>query len=342
MRAFHRFFGMAILLFVLFYTSCSPASPQRETQFAMGTVCSITIFDSKRPDLFKKAFERIYELENIFSANLEGSDLNKVNKNAGLVPVRVSPELIEVLLKALEYAEKSGGLFDPTVGPLVKLWAIGTDEAHIPTNEEIISALALIDYRDIEINQKEGTVYLKRPGMALDLGGIAKGYAADEAAELLAMEGVERAIIDLGGNIFALGERKVKKAEDSCWRIGIQDPGEERGMYIGIVKVKNKSVVTSGNYERFFEEDGLRYHHIFSTETGFPAGNSLLSVSVAADRSIDADALSTSAFVLGWERGRELIASVNGAEGIFVFDDHTVRVTGSLEKNFILTAEGFR
>jgi len=288
------------------------------------------------------AFDKIRCLENIFSANLEGTDLDMVNKSAGLNPVKVSPELMDVLEIALEYAEKSGGAFDPTVGPLVKLWRIGTDEEHIPEMEEIQKALELIDYREVEINREKGTVFLKRAGMALDLGAIAKGYMVDEVARLLADEGVDSGIIDLSGNIFAMGERKERFRKGTYWRIGIQDPRADRGNYLGILNVKNKSLVTSGIYERFFEEDGKHYHHIFSTVNGFPVENNLLSVSIIADISIDADALSTAAFVLGWEKGRELIAGVEGAEGIFVFDDLTVRITGRLEEDFTLIAAEYR
>jgi len=196
--------------------------------------------------------------------------------------------------------------------------------------------------------------------MALDLGAIAKGYAADEIVRFLAGENLERAIIDLGGNIFAMGEKKaVKKprgffrtllsgrekesvsADEGFWRIGIQDPRENRGDYLGILEVKNKTIVTSGIYERYFEKDGKRYHHILSVESGFPAETGLLSVTIVANRSIDADALSTSAFALGWERGRELIESIPGAEGIFVFDDLAVRLTPGLENCFTLTASEY-
>ena len=306
--------------------------------------------------MYSRVFGRLMELEDILSANREGTDLDMVNRNAGIGPVKVRPELIEVLEKALEYAEKSNGFFDPTVGSLVKLWGFGTEENRIPGEEEILQALKTINYREVEINNAEGTVFLKQTGMALDLGAIAKGYAADEAVRLLTGEAVERGIIDLGGNIFAFGERKVKKTiigflkdlivlnsgkdknEESFWRIGIQDPREGRGNYIGILKVKNKTVVTSGIYERFFEEGGRRYHHILSTENGFPVENNMLSVTITADNSIDADALSTAAFILGWEQGQELIASVNGAGGIFVFDDLTVRLTTGLENDFMLTA----
>jgi len=341
-------FARIIFLCIAFFTACKPSSRGPESQYALGTFCTINLFDRGNSSLYSLAFNRIRGLENVFSANLEGTDLDRVNKSAGLNPVKVSPELMDVLEKALEYAEKSGGAFDPTVGPLVKLWGIGTDEAHVPETEEIQKALELIDYREVEINRKEGTVFLRRAGMALDLGAIAKGYAVDETARLLAKEGIKSGIIDLGGDIFAMGERKERSGRGAYWRIGVQDPRADRGNYIGILSAKNKSVVTSGMYERFFEKDGKRYHHIFSigllsaglqpAACGFPVENNLLSVTIVADNSIDADALSTAAFVLGWEKGRELIAGVEGAGGIFVFDDLTVHVTENLIEYFTLTA----
>ena len=334
-----------MFLVVIFGLACSPPPRGPESQFTMGTLCTVNLFERGDDKLYSEVFRRINELEGILSANREGTDLDRVNMNAGLAPVRVSPELIEVLDKAIIYAEKSGGFFDPTIGPLVKLWGIGSDSERIPDEEEILEALDLVNYREIEINHAERTVFLKRRGMSLDLGAIAKGYTADEVAKLAAQEGAKRAIIDLGGDIYALGERQAGKKADTdetYWRIGIQDPRDNRGNYIGILRVKNSSVVTSGNYERFFEQDGKRYNHILSVEDGFPVENGLISVTITADRAADADALSTAAFALGWERGRELIAQVNGAEGIFVFDDLSVRLTGDLEKAFTLTAAEYR
>jgi len=224
----------------------------------------------------------------------------------------------------------------------------------------------MIDYRDIIINREAGTVFLRRNGMALDLGAIAKGYAADELVKIISRKGVKRAIIDLGGDIFAFGERKVNKSfgeilsgfftdsgkssgentgseiDEGFWRIGIQDPADNRGFYIGILRVKNRSVVTSGNYERYFEKDGKRYHHIMSAESGYPAETGLLSVTVAADACIDADALSTAAFALGWERGGALVDSVPGAGAIFVFEDMTIRLSENIENFFTLTTGEYR
>ena len=336
-----RFTGMGLLFsWVFLFAACIPSSRGAGSQFALGTVCTVNAFEKGNPELYYLVFSRLRELEDIFSANKDDTDLDLVNKNAGLAPVRVRPELIAVLEKAVKFAEKSNGFFDPTVGPLIKLWGIGTDTPRVPGEEEIRKAQELISYKEIEIDKEGGTVFLKRSGMALDLGAIAKGYAADDLARFLAGEGVERAIIDLGGDIFAMGEKPG--SDGTYWRIGIQDPKRERGSYFGIVSIKNKSVVTSGTYERFFEKDGKHYHHIFSIESGFPVENGLLSVTVVSDECADADALSTAAFALGWEKGRELIEGVKGAAGVFVFDDLTVRMTEGLEGDFVITAAEYK
>jgi thiamine biosynthesis lipoprotein len=272
------------------------------------------------------------------SANLADAELVRINRKAGVSPVAISGELLEVLEQAKAYAETSGGVFDPTVGPLVKLWGIGGDEPRLPGEEEIAASLALVDYRDLVIDREAGTAFLRRPGQALDLGAIAKGYAADQAVLAAKEAGLRRAIIDLGGNIFALGERWKGEA----WRIGVQDPRRERGASLGALRVKNKSVVTSGVYERYFEEGGKRYHHILSTKDGYPVENGLLAVTVVADRSIDADALSTAAFALGYEKGRALIEARPGAEAIFVFDDSRVILSSGIGEFFTLTGKDYR
>ena len=320
-------------------TACLPGgrSNRPMSEIALGTLCTINLFDRGTPALYSMAFARLRELEDIFSFHREDSDLNMVNQNAGISPVRVNPELIEVLSIALEYAEKSNGHFDPSIGPLVRLWGITSETPRVPDEEEILEALSLVNYRDIEIDREKGTVFLKRRGMALDLGAIAKGYAADELARLLVRETVERGIIYLGGDIFALG----KRADGSYWRIGIQDPMNQRGSHFGLLELQNKSVVTSGVYENFFIVDEIRYHHILSTTTGRPVDNGLLSVAIMADNAIDADALSTAAFALGLELGLELINQVPGAAGVFVSDDFSVRLSEGMEEYFTITSGAF-
>jgi thiamine biosynthesis lipoprotein len=223
------------------------------------------------------------------------------------------------------------------VGPLVKLWGIGSDSQRIPAEEEIAEALSLINWRDVVIDEGAGTVFLRHAGMRLDLGAIAKGYAADEAARIIAEAGLERGLIDLGGNILVYGV----KEDGSPWRVGIQNPAGGRGAYFGIAEVTGKTLVTSGVYERFFESGGRRYHHILSTRTGYPVDSGLLSVTVISDSSMDADALSTTLFALGYDEGRSLAESMENTEAIFVFTDLSVRGTSGAFEHFSVTDSDF-
>jgi thiamine biosynthesis lipoprotein len=310
----------------------------------MGTVCSITLYVPKVADtapVFHDVFTRFHEIENRMSANMSDTDIDRVNQNAGRSSIVVHAETLALLERALFYAELSDGAFDPTVGPLVNLWGIGTEKPRLPSQDEIEAALALVNWRDVQVDSVSGTVFLAKTGMALDLGAIAKGYAADEAARILAKAGVTGAIIDLGGNIFAYGIKNYNEP-DTLWRIGVQNPLNGRGAYIGVLALQNKSVVTSGMYERYAELDGTRYHHILSTHDGYPVQNGLLSVTIIAASSTTCDALSTTAFVLGYERGRALIESQDGVEAIFVFEDKTVRATSGCLTMFTLSNPDYR
>jgi thiamine biosynthesis lipoprotein len=337
----------------------------------LGTFCRINLFDEGRPELYDRLFTRLAELDRILSANREDSELAALNRAAGQEALRVTPELYTVLERALYFADASGGAFDPTVGPLVKLWDIGgaDDSAgggpQIPAAGEIAAALALVNWQDVELlpfpagtqnsDNFRGTAFLERPGMSLDLGAIAKGYAADELVRILKEAGIRRALIDLGGNIYIWGS----KDGGQSWRVGIQNPLGERGSYVGILETESMSVVTSGIYERYFTgADGKRYHHILATgraagedqenpagtaasPPGYPVENGILSVTIIAASSMDADALSTSCFVLGYERGRAL-AEANGAKAIFVFADKTIRGSGGALAAFTVTDEAYR
>jgi len=313
----------AITEIALTFVSCSGKIEPSRTEFALGTVCSITLYDQGKAAIYRDIFYRLREIENRMSVNLPDTDVTRINAAAGITSVQVHNDVFEVIRQSLYYAEISGGAFDPTIGPLVSLWGIGGDNPHVPSQEEIDVALALVNWRDVELDGERLSVFLKQPGMALDLGAIAKGYAADEAAAIIRMAGLKRAIIDLGGNILTYGEKQDK----TPWIVGIQSPIEDRGAYFGIISGPEQSTVTSGVYEKFFEVGGKRYHHIFSPFDGYPVYNSLLAVTIIAKYSIDADALSTAVFVLGYEKGRALIESIEGTEAVFVFDDMSVRQT---------------
>lgn len=308
-----------------------------QTEYVLGTLCTINLFDKGKPELYRSLFVRLREIEDRMSVNKAGTELDRVNAAAGREPVSVDPDVMDVLVNALRYAQLSDGAFDPTVGPLVKLWGIGTDNARIPAPEELKEVLPLINWRDVILDTQAHTIFLRRPGMALDLGAIAKGYAADEMARMLKTNNVPRAIIDLGGNVLAYGEKQGGKN----WRIGVQDPSGERGDYVGILEIKNKTMVTSGVYERFLIQDGIRYHHILSTSNGYPVQNGLLSVTIIGNSSIDADGLSTTVFALGYEKGRSLLESLGNVEGIFIFDDGSLRATAGARSSFTVTSDRY-
>lgn len=331
--------ALPLLLAAAAILSCTPKSATgiSRTDFVLGTVCSIRLLEGGSEKAADEAFARLRQIEDRMSANKEGTEIDAVNKAAGGSPVKVSEDTFFVISKALEYARLTGGAFDPTVGPLVKLWNIGAEGARVPLAGEISEALRLIDFRKVEMDQAAGTVRLAMKGMRLDMGAIAKGYSADEVAKIMARHGVKAAIIDLGGNVLVFGDKK----DGSPWRVGIQDPASERGEYLGLVTGRQMTVVTSGVYERFFIQDGKRYHHILDTKSGYPVSNGLVSVSIVAESSVNADALSTSVFALGMEKGMELVKSLPGVYAIFVDGKNAVYLSPGADKIFTLTAKGY-
>jgi len=304
----------------------------------MGTLVKLTIYDQDFNDgtVFDKAFARIAEIEQKMTINTDNgeSEIIELNSLAGKDFVQLSPDTFYVLKKAIHFSEISDGKFDVTIGPLVKLWNIGTEAAAVPAEQQIAERLPLVNYRNLILDEQNSSAKLANPGMVVDLGAIAKGYAADEVAKILREAGVKHAIINLGGNILTINQ----KPDGSTWKLGLQDPFEPRGDYMGIVMLKDQTLVSSGTYERYFEVDGRRYHHILNPETGYPEDNSLLSVSIIGKQSIDADALSTGVFLLGLEKGMELIESLPGYEAIFITADKKVYVSSGINAdNFQIT-----
>lgn len=297
--------------------------PLSKTEFMMDTVMTIKLYDKKDEVILDKSFDRIREIEDKMSITIEDSDVSKINKNAGKNPVKVDDEVYEILTRAKYFAELTDGAYEPTIGPLVDLWNIrneGKNNKHdIPSKEDIEKALNKVDYKKLELLE-DNKVFLKEEGMKLDLGGIAKGYAADEIKKILKENGVNSAIVDLGGNIYAVGS----KGQDEYWKIGIQNPQEQRGSYVGIIEVKDSSVVTSGDYERYFEVNGKRYHHIIDSKTGYPSDNELSAISIIAKSSTDSDALSTALFVLGREKSKEVLKELEDIEVLYVTDRKSV------------------
>lgn len=336
MKKYMVFFPIFFLIFttmgVLSGCSSKNLQPISDTQFALDTYCTITIYDKVPKKVLDDGFKAIKDIEEKMSVTIENSEVSEINKNAGVKPVKVSPDTFYVIKKAVHFSEVEKGYFDITVGPIVNLWNIGTDKARIPSPEEIKAKLPLVNYKNIVLDEKNMSVMLKDKGMSIDLGGIAKGYAADKVAEVLKKEGVKHAIINLGGDVLTIGT----KPDGTNWRVGIQTPFKPRGEYFGIVEVAEKAVVTSGVYERYFEKDGKLYHHILNPFTGYPADNHLYSVTIITDTSIDGDALAK-VFVMGLDEGLKVAENLPGVEAIFVTDDKKVYITSGLKGNFRIT-----
>ena len=311
------------------------AEPLR-VEFALNTVCTVMLYDQARPEVYDAIFSRIREIERLMSVFLPDSDISRINAAAGIEPVQVHEDVFKVIERAVHIAELSGGAFDPTVGPLTFLWGITGGSPRVPSQEEIDAVLPLVNWRYIDLDREQRSVFLRHPGMALDLGAIAKGYAADEAVAIVREAALERALIDLGGNVITFGV----KLDGTPWRVGLQNPLGDRGSFIGIISGWDMTVVTSGVNERFFEYGGVHYHHLFSPADGRPARTGLLSATIVTEVSMDADALSTAIFVLGYEKGRALIEPLEGVEAIFVFEDRTVRKTEGAD--FVLVDANFR
>ncbi len=267
----------------------------------MGTSVSITVYDKDDREYLSGAFDLIYEIERKISNKIDSSYISQINKMAGKEEVVVPDDVFELIKYSLYISDNTEGLFNPLIGALSSLWAIGTENAKVPEKSELDAALALVDRDDIVLDDQKNSVYLKKEGMMLDLGGIGKGYAADAIKEYLLSKNVERAIINLGGNIYTIG----RKSEDEAFKVGIMDP-EESGKYILLIDAENISVVTSGAYERFFEQDGALYHHILDSNTGYPYETDLLSASIITDESTLADGLSTAVFAGGTSYAKEI------------------------------------
>lgn len=331
-------FALVIVAITALSASCS-GKPMDRSDLVLGTVCSIRILDGGSEKALDAAFARLREIEASMSANAAGTVVAAINEAAGNAPVAAPADVRYVTGKALWYAARSGGAFDPTIGPIVKLWNIGLDGERVPSPEEIKVALPLVDYRSVRVDEAAGTVFLPRAGMLLDLGAIAKGYAADEVARVLLEKRVKGAVIDLGGNVKVVG----KKPDGSPWRIGIQNPFDERGEHIGIATLAGgATVVTSGVYERYFiAPDGTHYHHIFDTRTGYSVNNGLVSVTIISSSSIDADGLSTTLFSLGLKEGMALAESLEHVEAVFIDQDKRVYLSSGAAAVFKLGNPAF-
>lgn len=307
-------------------------------EFIMGTYIEARAYGRQASKALDLVYARLREIEQKMTINQAGSEIDNVNLQAGKQAVTVSADTFAVVRRALEYGEITGGKFDPTIQPIVSLWRIGSPEARVPSPAEIQANLPLVDYRHVQLDEQRLTIYLPQAGMGLDLGGIAKGYAADQAVSILREQGVKNAIISLGGNVYTLGRNPQGKP----WRIGVQNPENERNTFIGVIETGDETLVTSGAYERYLEVGGKVYHHIIDPATGYPAESDVLSSTIITTQSIDADALSTSIFILGREKGLQLIEQLPGIEAIVIDLDRQVYLSSGMRGRVTITDELYR
>ncbi|HBH12118.1 MAG TPA: thiamine biosynthesis protein ApbE [Clostridiales bacterium] len=305
-----------------------------KNSFSLNTFNTITLYGTDDDSYFESIYGEVTRLENKLSVHISGSEVAMICDNAGLRPVKVSQETFEVIEKSIEYAVLSEGLFDITIEPLVSLWSIGTDNFRLPEQSEINDAMELIDFKKIVLDDENSTVYLTEKNMSIDLGAIAKGYIADKVAKKIIELGLDSAIINFGGNVVLLGE----KPDGSAFQVGIQEPDETRGGIVGTVTARNISLVTSGDYERYSVQDNTRYHHILDPFTGYPTDNNIKAVSIIANQSFDADALSTTVLLQGLEKGLAMIESLEGVEAIFITKEHEIYLSEGIKDIFKLTS----
>ncbi|PIJ48470.1 thiamine biosynthesis protein ApbE [Erwinia sp. OLTSP20] len=305
----------------------------------LGSPIALKLF---QPDeaLARRVFQLIKQLENLLTVNRSPSQIMAINQAAGRAAVSVSRPVYQLIKLAHQVSLTPGGCFNFAIGPLVKCWKIGFQGNSVPAAHEIARLLRLTDPRDIELDDAAQSVFLRQPGMEIDLGAIAKGWIADRVQEYLRQQGVAEALINLGGNVQTLGVPAT--TGHAHWCVGLQTPFAGRDALLGTIGVREMSVVTSGVYERFFTFDGRDYHHILDPLTGYPLDNELLSVTVISRHSVDGDIFTTLLYGLGSTQGCQLLQAYPDIDAIFVTRDQRIICSSQRLFNFVLTDPRYR
>ena len=325
-----KHFISAMLSALLFLTGCSAESspePVQGTFFAMDTVMDFTIYGES--GLIDQSESLIASLESLVSVTDADSELYAINQTGSGM---LTEEASSLMKQALEICRRTDGALDLSIYPIVRAWGFTTGSYQVPDEAEIQALLPLVDYRKIQYDAATGTVTLPE-GMEIDLGSVAKGYAGQLAAQMLREHGVQSALLNLGGNVQTVGA----KPDGSPWQIGIKDPQGEDAMMV--LSVEDQAVVTSGGYERYFEQDGQTYWHIMDPSTGHPADSGLISVTIVGDEGVVCDGLSTALFVMGLEKAADLWAQSGDFEAVFVTASGEVYITEGLRDRFALTEQ---
>ena len=265
--------------------------------FIMNTVVEQRFYGRRSQEAVAEITAELYDFENRMSTYIAGSEIDQINQAAGKKPVKISEDTMDLLKTTARYCEEFGDVVDITIAPLTLEWGITSENPHVPDEQTIQDLLTLVDHHDLILDEDNMTAMLAKEGQALDLGAIAKGYSCDIVRRVADKYGVHSGYASIGGNMVVIG----KKPDGTDYRFGIRDPRGDASQYIGVVTLEGMTMATSGDYERFFEEDGVRYHHILDPRTGYPASGGLISVSVISENGSLADFLSTAFFILGKE-----------------------------------------
>ena len=325
---------IAVMSFLVLFFVKIVTKPKifKKSQVLMGTVVNISIVErdlARAEEACEIAFKEMSRIEKMLSVRDESSEVYKLNRHKGLEFINVNPEIIFLLEESAKVSTLSQGAFDVSVGPLVELWRKSLEQGEVPTDTEIHKILPLVDYRNIEIDSRRNLIRFKKKGIKIDFGGIAKGYAVDQAIKALKKKGVKNCLVEAGGDLFALGKGINKKD----WLIGLRNP-RESGLIIEF-SCTNKGVATSGDYERFKILNKKRYHHLIDPRAGLSVSE-VISATIAAPSAMTADALSTAVLILGKEGGMRLIKKTKNVEGVIIVkekEDSMIFVSKTLKKS---------
>ena len=329
-KSYFRLSGVLLfLLCIAMLTACQNSDENKKVSkdiFAMDTYMTVTAYGKNAENGVNKAVDEINRLETVLSAEKQESDIYKLNETGSGT---LSTDTKNIVSRALEINKTTNGAFDISIYPLMVKWGFTTQKYNVPSKNEISKLLKDVDSSKIIFDEKSGNIKLKE-NMKIDLGGIAKGYTSSRVMQIFKECGVTSGLVSLGGNVQALGT----KTDGTAWQIAIENP-DKSSDYIGVVSVKDKAVITSGGYERYFEKNGKTYHHILDPETGYPAESGVKSVTIVSDDGTLADALSTSLFVMGKEKALDYWREHNNEfDTVLVEDNGDITITGGLEKIF--------